>query len=343
VTVHHRRVDIIHVLALLTAVACGADGAVDPDPVWPPPLPAGAFVLTEPGELYLTTGRQFSVGAAVVDPQQQTKLPFHVLSWTSSDESVATVSEFGDVVAVAPGRATIRVAVGDVGTEIPVVVSPPANRLRGSYFGLGFVSPDVSYRSVCTDRNSGYGLSYARYRFLTVDSVETTWHWNAPPLQGMLRSVYRTERGRYTMSGQEVIISYADGQDVATLDAAEDTLRLVSSYRCSDFGALPPLAAAQKLPRYRGLSVDPTESQGRVGTTFGLSVHLLHFEGDDGNPYVLQHFDAPGQYVQSSDPRVAWATGIAIGDAVVTARSPGVAQISVTREGFRAAATVRVE
>lgn len=88
-------------------------------------IPATGITLSQ-DTLYLTPGEMASL-TAIVKPEDATD---KTVTWSTSDESVATVTD-GVVIAVAPGTATITATAGDVSATCTVTVErpyvPPAN------------------------------------------------------------------------------------------------------------------------------------------------------------------------------------------------------------------------
>lgn len=75
--------------------------------------------LTMPETLTLTEGGEVQSAAATVEPEDATD---KAVTYTSSDESIATVDAAGNVTPVAPGEATITAKLGDLEAACAVTV-----------------------------------------------------------------------------------------------------------------------------------------------------------------------------------------------------------------------------
>lgn len=112
------RLAALALLPLLILVAC------DDSPTEPPPGADPASVEVSPEELVLTaSGETGELTAAVLDEDGE-EIPNATVTWTSSDEEVATVDEAGVVEAVGEGSATITAMSGEVEGTAEVTVSP---------------------------------------------------------------------------------------------------------------------------------------------------------------------------------------------------------------------------
>jgi uncharacterized protein YjdB len=115
---------IIPGTATITATSEGKSGSTT---VTVTLLPVGS-VAVSPSTLTLTPGQAGALAATVTDANGQvvTNRP---VSWTTSDGAIATVSQTGDVTAVAPGSATITATSGSKSGAAVVTVSqvPVAN------------------------------------------------------------------------------------------------------------------------------------------------------------------------------------------------------------------------
>lgn len=110
--------------ATITATSEGKSGSAT---VTVTLVPAGN-VTVAPTSLALTPGQAGALTATVTDANGQV-LTNRPVSWTTSDAAVATVSQTGDVTAVAPGGATITATSGSKSGTAAVTVSqvPVAN------------------------------------------------------------------------------------------------------------------------------------------------------------------------------------------------------------------------
>lgn len=111
-------------LAALTLLPLLILAACSDSPTEPPPGADPANVEVSPEELVLTAfGETGELTAAVLDEDGE-EIPNATVTWTSSDEEVATVDEDGVVEAVGEGSATITAVSGEVEGTAEVTVSP---------------------------------------------------------------------------------------------------------------------------------------------------------------------------------------------------------------------------
>jgi alpha-tubulin suppressor-like RCC1 family protein len=102
-------------LAILATAAC--EQPVEPDEI---PVPQPATVRVEPDSLlvgYTTRRRQLQ---ATVYDAAGSRLPDASVTWSSSDTTVARVSQDGEVTVMQPGTATIEARSGDAVGHIPL-------------------------------------------------------------------------------------------------------------------------------------------------------------------------------------------------------------------------------
>ena len=85
-----------------------------------------------PTFLALDVGESASVSATVLD-QFGEPLPDETVSWSSADETVATVSSSGLVTGAGQGSTTITASAQDANEDLPVVVNPPLGESEPSY------------------------------------------------------------------------------------------------------------------------------------------------------------------------------------------------------------------
>lgn len=131
----------VPILALALIVACGGDD--EAAPTEPPEPPVATTVSISPAAVDLSSlGETLQLTAAVVDQNSQTMAGAPV-SWTISDNSVATVSAGGLVTAVQNGSATVTAASGSAAGTASITVAQRAARVD--------VSPDAHTFSALGD------------------------------------------------------------------------------------------------------------------------------------------------------------------------------------------------
>ncbi|MDE0475390.1 MAG: Ig-like domain-containing protein [Gammaproteobacteria bacterium] len=124
--------------ALALIVACvGDDGAA---PTEPPEPPVATTVSISPAAVdFSSFGETLQLTATVVDQNSQTMAGAPV-SWTVSDNSVATASTGGLVTAVANGSATVTATSGSAAGTASVTVAQRAARVDVSPASVEFLS-----------------------------------------------------------------------------------------------------------------------------------------------------------------------------------------------------------
>ncbi len=116
------RIDRLSAVALLALAACGGDETV-------PPVPARVTVTPSAVETPVS-GRTFQFTAAVVDNRGD-PMPGVPVTWASTSEDVATVSQAGLATVVGQGRANIRATAGPAsGRAVVVADLRPAELMK---------------------------------------------------------------------------------------------------------------------------------------------------------------------------------------------------------------------
>lgn len=104
------------------------------------------------------------------------------MTWTSSDEAVATVDQEGNVTAVADGTATITATVGETTASCDVTVSSKAsnNSSKNNSSSSGGNSSDTSSGNSSTDSNSSSqaatSTAYGAIPFSLAAGTQEWWH-----------------------------------------------------------------------------------------------------------------------------------------------------------------------
>lgn len=104
------------------------------------------------------------------------------MTWTSSDEAVATVDQEGNVTAVADGTATITATVGETTASCDVTVSSKAsnNSSKNNSSSSGGNSSNASSSSSSTDSNSSSqaatSTAYGAIPFSLAAGTQEWWH-----------------------------------------------------------------------------------------------------------------------------------------------------------------------
>lgn len=148
--------------ALIALAACG-NPAEGPGPVF--------IVIVEPSSTTIHPGHDTLLTATPVDAHGTT-LHGKPLLWTSSDSSVATVTQLGRVTAVAPGVTTIGAASeGKQGLAVVTVTLAPVAVIAVTPAGAGILAGDT-LRFAAQPRDSGGAVLTGRT--VTWASSDTT-------------------------------------------------------------------------------------------------------------------------------------------------------------------------
>ncbi len=107
-------------------------------------LPVTSISITEP-PAPLTVGETARLQATSRDAagNEQERL----VAWSSSEPGVASIDQEGELLALAPGEATISASVEGVAASVQVVVAPAAVRPSGAFVGTG-AEPERRWRWV---------------------------------------------------------------------------------------------------------------------------------------------------------------------------------------------------
>ena len=112
-------------LSLVTLTACGKDGPTEPTEP-PPPKPVPALIVVSPSSVMLDAiGQTVQLTAQVFD-QHNAPMSSAVVTWTSGNDAVATVSAGGQVTAVGNGSASITARSGDASATVNVTIMQTA-------------------------------------------------------------------------------------------------------------------------------------------------------------------------------------------------------------------------
>jgi hypothetical protein len=117
-----------HQVLLSLCIPLFALSAACTDAVGPVTIPGDPALLQSvtlsPAEATLTAGSHLAIHATPLRADGQPATAAESIVWASSNTKVATVSAGGDVMAVAPGSATITATVGDVSATAPFTIVP---------------------------------------------------------------------------------------------------------------------------------------------------------------------------------------------------------------------------
>lgn len=170
-----------------------------------------------------TVGKNGLQLTAEVLPQNATNKN---VSWTSSDETIATVSETGKVTAVMPGTATITVTTEEGGftaAETLTVDIVPVTGVSLNQNTLALVYKGGNSRLTATVTPANASITTLTYESTdeTVATV-TSYGWVNPQGVGMAKVIVRTVNGNFT----DTCVVTVEDVHVAGIQLGADTLRI---------------------------------------------------------------------------------------------------------------------
>jgi uncharacterized protein YjdB len=123
----HRMLSLFALTAVFTLAAC--DSSTDPGP---PAGPIVAELEVTPSEVTFIALGQTEIIEATARDEDEVEIEDPDITWSSSDEDVATVNDAGVVEAVGNGEATITAEAGDVSASVEVTVEQVAHEVQVS-------------------------------------------------------------------------------------------------------------------------------------------------------------------------------------------------------------------
>lgn len=152
-----RRIRLL-LAASLASLTCSKDTA-GPNPPPPPPPPVDRVLLSGPATLFLGQGGQFNAAPVATNGDTLSR----PVEWSSSDTTVAAVSQTGLVTSRALGVTTIRAsAEGKSGTAGLTVIVVPVNRIDVTPANIDSVYVGDSLQLTATPRDSAGGALSGR-------------------------------------------------------------------------------------------------------------------------------------------------------------------------------------
>ena len=264
--------------ATITATSEGKSGTAT---VNVSPRPASA-VIVSPGQVSIVVGQSAQLSALVTDDQGQV-LTGQIITYSSSNPSVATVSSQGVVTGNSPGTATITaVSGGGTGTASVTVTPVP----------VATVSVTPSPTSVVVGS--------------TVQLTATPLDANGQPLTGRTVTWTSGAPGLASVSSNGLVTGLAAGDAViiASIDGKQGTA-LVS---------VQTVAVAT-------VSVTPATASTTVGQTVTLTATTLDAAGNVLTGRIVGWSSSDNAIATVSSSGVV--TGVAAGTATITASSEG--------------------
>ncbi|MXW04504.1 MAG: hypothetical protein F4Z81_05485, partial [Gemmatimonadetes bacterium] len=149
---------VLGLLMVVTLATCGKDSPTKPQPPEPPPAPATPIatrVEIEPSSATLNAiGRTFQFTARVFD-QNNSVMSSAIVSWSSDNIGIVTVSASGLVTAVKNGNAVITARSGSASAKVTVRVAQTVARLsiEPTSATLMFIGATVQLSATVLDEN----------------------------------------------------------------------------------------------------------------------------------------------------------------------------------------------
>ncbi len=276
------------ITACLVLVTCGKDSTTKPaapeppppaTPAPPPPAPVPTRITITPSSVSLNSVGQTMPLTAKVFDQNNAVLGSATVSWSSSDEGVATVGSRGLVTAVSNGTATITASSGIASATAAVTVMQSASRivLESSSATLVSLGETVQLTATVQDANGQ-----------AVDGAAVTWS--------------SSDEGVATVGAQGLVTAVSNGS--ATITARS--------------GSVSATAAVTVMQTAHGIVLEPQMATlTRAGETVQLAAAVLDLNEQpvDGATVSWASSD-PGVAAVDDDGLV---TAVANGSAGITA------------------------
>ncbi|MDE5762770.1 MAG: Ig-like domain-containing protein, partial [Bacteroidales bacterium] len=214
-----------------------------------------------------TVGKNGLQMTATVLPQNATNKN---VSWTSSNETIATVSETGKVSAVMPGKVTITVTTEEgsftASQEVTVDIVPVTGvSLNQNTLALVYKGGNSRLTATVTPSNATINTVTFESTDETVATVTSPYGWVYPQGVGTAKVIVRTENGNFT----DTCVVTVEDVHVAGISLNLDTLRIEDGKNKSLTVAFTPAAVSNKTVAW--ISTD--ESVATVSATYnGASV-----------------------------------------------------------------------
>ncbi|MDE7357481.1 MAG: Ig-like domain-containing protein, partial [Bacteroidales bacterium] len=213
-----------------------------------------------------TVGKNGLQLTATVLPQNATNKN---VSWTSSDETIATVSETGKVSAVMPGKVTITVTTEEgsftASQEVTVDIVPVTGvSLNQNTLALVYKGGNSRLTATVTPANATINTVTFESTDETVATV-SSYGWVNPQGVGTAKVIVRTDNGNFT----DTCVVTVEDVHVAGISLNLDTLRIEDGKNKSLTVTFTPAAVSNKTVAW--ISTD--ESVATVSATYnGASV-----------------------------------------------------------------------
>ena len=214
-----------------------------------------------------TVGKNGLQLTATVLPQNATNKN---VSWTSSDETIATVSETGKVTAVMPGNVTITVTTEEgsftASQEVTVDIVPVTGvSLNQNTLALVYNGANSRLTATVTPSNASINTVTFESTDETVATVTSPYGWVYPQGVGTAKVIVRTVNGNFT----DTCVVTVEDVHVAGIQLGADTLRIEDGKNKSLTVTFTPAAVSNKTITW--ISTD--ESVAAVSATYnGASV-----------------------------------------------------------------------
>ena len=365
----------IRLTALLLLAACG-DGGTTPTSSPTPPTPVATSITLSATTLSLASLGETSQLTATVKDQNGATMSGASVTWSSSSASVATVSSSGLVTSVADGTATITATSGSANGTAAVTVAVPAS-LELSDTLLSFLALGDTTQLTATVKNAaGSTISGATVAWTTSDSTIATVSdaglvTSVADGTATLTATSGSASGTASVTVLQVAASVVLSDTVLSFSTQGDTTQLTVTVKdandstmvsptvswttsdttvatVSDVGLVTSVADGTATVTATSGSASDTASVtvAQVAASIVLSDTTLTFSAlGDTTQLTVTVKDANDSTMVGAT--VTWATSdttvATVSDAgLVTAISPGTANITATHQSLSATAAWRV-
>ena len=263
---------------------------------------AGSIAIEPSSATLMALGETVQLSASVLDGNGQ-PVSGAVVTWSSSDASVATVSAQGLVTAVANGGATVTVRSGSASASVPVMVMQSAG-------------------SISIEPSSATLMAIGE----TVQLSASVLDGNGQPVAGATVEWSSSDEAVATVSGQGLVTAVANGS--ATVMA-----------RSGSASASIPVTVMQSAG---SIAIEPSMAATlmSLGETLQLSATVLDGNGQPVSDATIEWLSSD-EYVATVSAQ-GLVTAVANGSVTVTARSGG-ASASIPVTVMQSAGSIAIE
>ncbi len=217
-------------LSLFTLTSCGKDSPTEPElPESPPPPPIPSRIVITPSSVTLDAIGQTGQLTAQVFDQNNALMSSAVVTWTGSDDAVATVSTAGLVTGVGNGSASITARSGGSSASVNVTVMQTAHGIA--------IEPQTATLTAIGE---------------TMQLTATVLDRNEQPVAGVAVSWTSSDTGVATVDDEGLVTALSSGEVriTASHGGISDTVQIKVDIASPDRGTLITLYNALDGPNW---------------------------------------------------------------------------------------------